>query len=94
MGLVGVGSIGAHLAATARHFGLTVRGYTRSSADCVHVSRYFHPGDEAAFAAHEEQPHVRRFLSAREPMLESVRVERLRGLDGPLTRAAEPGVRA
>ena len=51
MGLVGVGSIGAHLAATARHFGLTVRGYTRSSTDCADVSRYFHAGGEAAFAA-------------------------------------------
>jgi phosphoglycerate dehydrogenase-like enzyme len=50
MGLVGVGSIGAHLAATARHFGITVRGYTRSSEDCPAVQRYFHAGDEIAFA--------------------------------------------
>ena len=51
MGLVGVGSIGAHLAATARHFGMHVRGYTRSSRDCGHVHRYFHGADKAAFAA-------------------------------------------
>jgi phosphoglycerate dehydrogenase-like enzyme len=51
IGLVGVGSIGAHLAATARHFGMTVHGYTRSSADCRHVHRYFHTGEEAAFAS-------------------------------------------
>jgi phosphoglycerate dehydrogenase-like enzyme len=50
MGLVGVGSIGAHLAATARHFGMTVRGYTRSSSDCRDVDRYFHGGEKAAFA--------------------------------------------
>lgn len=35
--------------------------------------------DEAAFTANEEQPHTRQFLAAREPMLMSVRVERLRG---------------
>lgn len=50
--------------------------------------------DEAAFAAHEEQPHVRHFLRERAPMLESVRVERLHDLDDPVTRAEEPGVRA
>jgi phosphoglycerate dehydrogenase-like enzyme len=32
IGLLGVGSIGAHLAATAKHFGMTVRGYTRVPA--------------------------------------------------------------
>lgn len=31
--------------------------------------------DRAAFDAHEEQPHVRRFLDAREPFLESVSVD-------------------
>lgn len=51
MGLVGVGSIGAHLAATAGHFGMRVHGYTRSSRDCAHVQRYFHGADKAAFAA-------------------------------------------
>ena len=51
MGLVGVGSIGAHVAATAKHFGLTVRGYTRSSENCAHVDRYFHGNDKKAFAA-------------------------------------------
>ncbi|MEZ5291645.1 MAG: D-2-hydroxyacid dehydrogenase [Vicinamibacterales bacterium] len=50
LGLVGVGSIGAHLAATARHFGMTVHGYTRSSRDCRHVDRYFHGPEKAAFA--------------------------------------------
>ena len=50
IGLVGVGSIGAHLAATAKHFGMQVRGFTRSSADCPHVDAYFHGDDKAAFA--------------------------------------------
>ncbi|MEZ5416027.1 MAG: D-2-hydroxyacid dehydrogenase [Vicinamibacterales bacterium] len=50
LGLVGVGSIGAHLAATGRHFGMRVHGYTRSSRDCRDVDRYFHGGDKAAFA--------------------------------------------
>lgn len=50
IGLVGVGSIGAHLAATARHFAMTVRGYTRRSEDCPDVHRYFHGGDEIDFA--------------------------------------------
>lgn len=38
--------------------------------------------DEAAFADHESQPHIRHFLAERASMLESVRVERLRDLDG------------
>jgi len=42
MGLLGVGSIGAELAATARRFGMTVLGYTRASAGCAEVDRYFH----------------------------------------------------
>jgi len=50
LGLVGVGSIGAHLAATGKHFGMRVHGYTRSSRDCRHVDRYFHGPDKAAFA--------------------------------------------
>lgn len=50
MGLVGVGSIGAHLAATAKHFGMTVRGFTRASAECPHVDRYFHGAEKIAFA--------------------------------------------
>jgi phosphoglycerate dehydrogenase-like enzyme len=50
LGLVGVGSIGAHLAMTAKHFGMTVRGYTRASADCPQVDRYFHGDHRQAFA--------------------------------------------
>ena len=43
LGLLGVGSIGAHLAGMAKHFGLNVWGYTRESETCTHVDRYFHP---------------------------------------------------
>jgi phosphoglycerate dehydrogenase-like enzyme len=42
IGLLGVGSIGAALAGTARHFGLAVRGYTRESESCPDVQAYFH----------------------------------------------------
>ncbi len=42
LGLLGVGSIGAELARTAKFFGMTVRGYTRESAGCEHVDRYYH----------------------------------------------------
>jgi phosphoglycerate dehydrogenase-like enzyme len=51
LGLVGVGSIGGHLAATAKHFGMVVRGYTRASEDCRHVDHYFHGAAKTAFAA-------------------------------------------
>ncbi len=50
LGLLGVGSIGAHLAGTAKHFGMTVHGYTRSSESCPEVEAYFHD-DLPAFAA-------------------------------------------
>ncbi len=54
LGLVGVGSIGAHLAVTAKHFGMRVHGYTRSSRTSPDVDRYFHgPGSDgkATFAS-------------------------------------------
>lgn len=50
MGLLGVGSIGAHLAGTAKHFGMTVRGYTRISETSQDVDRYFHGSDLLEFA--------------------------------------------
>lgn len=43
IGLLGVGSIGAHLAGTAKHFGMTVRGFTRASEISTQVDQYFHP---------------------------------------------------
>jgi phosphoglycerate dehydrogenase-like enzyme len=51
MGLLGVGTIGAALARTAKHFGMRVKGYTRASEGCPHVDMYFHGEDRAAFAA-------------------------------------------
>jgi phosphoglycerate dehydrogenase-like enzyme len=42
IGLLGVGSIGTVLAATARHFGMTVRGYTRLSESCPDVDVWYH----------------------------------------------------
>lgn len=43
LGLLGVGSIGAHMAGTAKHFRMNVRGFTQSSEDCKDVDEYFHP---------------------------------------------------
>src|SRR4051812_45992244 len=42
LGLLGVGTIGAALARTARHFGMRVHGYTRASEDSPDVNVYFH----------------------------------------------------
>jgi phosphoglycerate dehydrogenase-like enzyme len=51
LGLLGVGSIGAELARTAKHFGMRVKGYTRASEGCPDVDEYFHGDDLQAFAA-------------------------------------------
>ena len=51
IGLLGVGTIGAALARTAKHFGMRVKGYTRASEDCADVDHYFHGDDLARFAA-------------------------------------------
>lgn len=50
LGLLGVGSIGAHLAGTAKHFGMTVHGFTRRSEDSGDVDVYFHEPDILEFA--------------------------------------------
>lgn len=42
IGLLGVGSIGSHLAATAKYFGMSVHGFTRESESCVDLDVYFH----------------------------------------------------
>ena len=49
LGLLGVGSIGTHLASTAKHFGMTVRGYTRNSETSAQVDRYYHGDDLLQF---------------------------------------------
>ena len=50
IGLLGVGSIGAYLAGTAKHFRMTVRGYTRESETSTQVDRYYHGNDLLKFA--------------------------------------------
>lgn len=42
LGLLGVGTIGAALARTAKHFGMGVKGFTRASEDSADVDAYFH----------------------------------------------------
>ena len=50
IGLLGVGSIGAHLARTAKFFEMSVRGYTRASESCPDVDAYYHGKDLLEFA--------------------------------------------
>jgi len=50
LGLLGVGTIGAKLAATAHHFGMNVYGYTRQSESCGDVDKYFHGDSWRDFA--------------------------------------------
>lgn len=50
LGLLGVGSIGEHLASTARHFGMFVKGFTRESETTIQVDKYFHGNDLLKFA--------------------------------------------
>jgi phosphoglycerate dehydrogenase-like enzyme len=50
IGLLGVGSIGAEVARTAKFFGLTVRGYSRTSEDCADVDTYYHRDGLLEFA--------------------------------------------
>ncbi len=50
IGLLGVGSIGAHLAQMAKHFEMKVRGYTRSSEASPDVDVYYHGSDLPVFA--------------------------------------------
>lgn len=50
LGLLGVGTIGSHLAATAKHFGMRVYGYTYQTETCSKVDRYFHGEARLDFA--------------------------------------------
>jgi len=51
LGLMGVGSIGVHLAATAHHLGMRVYGYTYRSESCPYVDRYYHGDGLHQFSA-------------------------------------------
>jgi phosphoglycerate dehydrogenase-like enzyme len=50
LGLLGAGSIGAHLAFTAKHFGMKVRGFTRDSESCKDIDVYYHDPEILEFA--------------------------------------------
>jgi phosphoglycerate dehydrogenase-like enzyme len=50
IGLLGVGSIGSHLARTAKHFEMKVWGYTRSTETSLDVDAYFHTSELLPFA--------------------------------------------
>jgi phosphoglycerate dehydrogenase-like enzyme len=50
LGLLGVGSIGAEVARTAKFFDMTVRGYTKESETSSYVDKYFHGEDILKFA--------------------------------------------
>jgi len=49
MGLLGVGSIGAYIAGTAKHFGMKVRGFTQQSESSAQVDQYFHGNEILKF---------------------------------------------
>jgi len=49
IGLLGVGSIGVHLASTAKQFGMCVKGYSRTSRACTDVDQYFQGADLQEF---------------------------------------------
>ena len=50
IGLLGVGSIAAHIAGIAKSFGMNVWGFTRESETSAHVDMYFHGNDLLKFA--------------------------------------------
>ncbi len=72
IGLLGVGSIGAELARTAKFFGMIVRGYTKSSETSKHVDKYYHDREIFEFASGVDYlvcvlpntPATRRIVSA------------------------------
>ena len=49
LGIIGLGSIGRHLAGTARHFGMRVIGLNRSGTPCDDVEKVFTVDDIAGF---------------------------------------------
>jgi phosphoglycerate dehydrogenase-like enzyme len=56
IGLLGVGSIGAHLAGTAKHFGMKVKGFTRASEESKQVDQYFHPSAPSSHGDAAQSP--------------------------------------
>jgi phosphoglycerate dehydrogenase-like enzyme len=51
IGIMGVGSIGGHIASTAKYFGMRTRGYTRSGETCTFIDHYFHGDRLSVFAS-------------------------------------------
>ncbi|HEY5775430.1 MAG TPA: D-2-hydroxyacid dehydrogenase, partial [Xanthomonadales bacterium] len=51
LGIVGLGSIGRHLALTARHFGMRVTGLNRSGRPCDEVEKVYTADDMGGFLA-------------------------------------------
>lgn len=51
IGLLGVGSIGADVARTAKFFGMNIRGYTRGSESSTQVDRYYHDDNLLEFVS-------------------------------------------
>jgi phosphoglycerate dehydrogenase-like enzyme len=49
LGIIGLGSIGRHLAGTARHFGMRVIGLNRTGAACDDVEKVYTEDDLAGF---------------------------------------------
>ncbi len=72
LGIIGLGSIGRHLARTARHFGIHVVGLSRSGAACDDVEKVYTADDLAAFFAEPDYvvltlpdtPQTRHFINA------------------------------
>lgn len=50
IGILGIGSIGAEVAHTAKFFGMNVHGYTWSSETSIDVDKYYHGSDLISFA--------------------------------------------
>jgi phosphoglycerate dehydrogenase-like enzyme len=72
LGIVGLGSIGAHLARTARQFGIRVIGLSRSSRPCDNVEKVHKLNDLAGFFKEPDYivltlpdtPQTKHFISA------------------------------
>lgn len=72
LGIIGLGSIGRHLARTARHFGMHVVGLSRSGTPCDDVEKVYTADDLAGFFTKPDYvvltlpdtPQTRHFINA------------------------------
>ena len=69
-----LGTIGAALARTAKHFGMGVKGYTRASEDSADVDRYYHGSLAAVGAAFQHVEEV--VLTRQEPLDRAIKPHR------------------